>query len=127
LTGITLDANADIINDYITNHKPWLTSGHTMTPNTIAGSDASGNAKEYAIPTNQQITLLASGWTAGAQSVTVAGVTTTNEIWWDASTLADSILAGQANLFCSSQTTDSLTFQCSNTPSSDININVIIR
>jgi len=49
LTGLTLDANADIINDYITNHKPWTTSGHTMTPNTIAGSDASGNAKEYAL------------------------------------------------------------------------------
>jgi len=70
--------------------------------------------------------LESASWSAKTQTINVRGVTTTNEIWWDASTLADSILAGQANIFCSAQGADSLTFVCNTTPSSDINIKVKI-
>lgn len=72
-------------------------------------------------------TLLSSNWTGLTQTITVSGVTSTNEISWDASTLADNILAGKANLFCSAQSVNTLTFQCSTTPVNDINIKVTIR
>lgn len=71
--------------------------------------------------------LTASSWSGTTSQISVTGVTTTNEIYWDASTLADNILAGQANLFCSEQNLNSLTFICSTIPASDINIKVTIK
>lgn len=71
--------------------------------------------------------LTAIGWSGNTQTITVTGMTETTDGDWNASTLADNILAGQANVFCSAQGTDSLTFQCTTTPASDINIKVTIR
>jgi len=94
--------------------------------------NSSGTAYEFVDAPTGSSTVIdciisSSSWSGTTQSITATGVTVTNEVWWDASTLADNILAGKANLFCSAQGIDSLTFQCITVPTSDINIKVTIR
>lgn len=72
-------------------------------------------------------TLTTIGWNSNTQILIIEGITESNEIYWDATTLDDNILAGQANIFCSAQGINSLTFVCTTTPTSDITIKVTIR
>ena len=78
LTGITLDANADIIDSYITNHKTWTTSGHTGTANTIAGFDGTGVAKEYKATIQSAISTSSGTIDLGVNTITVLTTTLTN-------------------------------------------------
>lgn len=70
--------------------------------------------------------ILSASWSGLSQSIYVSGVTSTNDIFWSPSTLPNNILAGRANLFCSNQSTNSLTFQCITTPISNIEIKIKI-
>lgn len=85
------------------------------------------NGDEYEFPRQKAlvITLTSAWWTNNEQTVTATWVTANNSVivspapssitdytdWW---------------VYCSGQSTDSLTFACSTTPSNDIDVNVVV-
>lgn len=73
---------------------------------------------------NSTITLTAAGWSSNTQTVTVSGVTSTSVVLVapDPSDTADYVAAG---ILCTSQTTDSLTFTATTTPTNDIDVNIV--
>lgn len=81
---------------------------------------------DIAIPTITviPIVLLSSNWIKNYNTITATGVTTINEIWWDAISLAEHIKAGNALLWLYSQDVDTLVFQCANVPTEDISLNI---
>lgn len=70
-------------------------------------------------------TLTVAGWSSNTQTVTVNGVTTTNNVLV-APTPASAADWTSAGVICTAQGTDSLTFTCQTTPSNDITVNVCI-
>ena len=72
-----------------------------------------------------QVKLLSSWWSASTQTVTATWVTATNTVIIspDPSSFSDYTWA---TIYCSAQSTDSLTFTCSSEPSNDITVNVMI-
>lgn len=73
---------------------------------------------------NTTITLTAAGWSNGSQTVSVSGITATGVVFVspDPTDQADYTDAG---ILCTTQATDSLTFTCDTTPSSDISVVVV--
>lgn len=71
------------------------------------------------------VTLTTAWWSSNEQTVTATWVTADNTVIVspDPSSLSDYTTGG---IYCSAQGTDSLTFNCSLTPSSDIDVNVVI-
>lgn len=98
----------------------WLGSGHTGTANKLFGTDENGLAKEYDLYTVSEITLLASGWTANSQTLTVNGLLATDDLTPYPKNKTDQDLWATSDLFCSAHTTDSVTFTCVTTPISNI-------
>lgn len=98
----------------------WLGSGHVGTANKLFGSDANGLAKEYDLYSVSEITLLANGWTANSQTLTVNGLLATDDLTPYPKNKTDQDLWATSELFCSAHTTDSVTFTCVTTPISDI-------
>ena len=76
-------------------------------------------------PTTFGITLQSAGWSSNTQTVTATGVTSSNTVIISSSptSMEDYIDAG---IVCIAQGTNSLTFKCDTTPSSAINVNVVI-
>lgn len=75
--------------------------------------------------TSRSITLNAASWASNSQTVTVSGVSTSNIVIVSPS--PDSFEAyGEAGVRCSAQANNSLTFTCSDTPSANLTVNVII-
>ena len=105
----------------------WLDSGHTGTPNKIFGSGASGEAVEYQLDSVAEITLLSSGWSANSQTLTVSGVVANDWLTPYPKTKADQDNWATAELFCSAHATNSVTFTCVTTPTSDIVILIKIE
>ena len=72
-----------------------------------------------------QVTLLANWWSSNTQTVTATWVTTTNSVVVspDPSSFSDYT---EAVIYCSAQSTNSLTFTCTDEPSNDITVNVMI-
>ena len=71
------------------------------------------------------VTLAASGWTDGVQTVAALGVTADNAVFpgpapdsWEE--------AGQAGVRCTAQAPDSLTFTCSSLPAADLTYQALI-
>lgn len=73
---------------------------------------------------NTTITLAAADWSSNTQTVTVNGVTSTSVVFVapDPADTTDYVSAG---ILCTSQTTNSLTFTATTTPTSDIVVNVV--
>lgn len=72
------------------------------------------------------ITLSANNWENSVQTVSVKEVTSTNLIF--VSPTPESFLSySEAVVRCISQSNGSLVFRCSNTPSSDLLVNLVIR
>lgn len=103
--------------------------------NTFKVANANGNfeimSADGTIPTarltkvNTTITLVAANWSSNQQTVNVTGVTATNiAIVAPAPTSASDYSA--AEILCTAQGTDSLTFTCVTTPTNDISVNVVI-
>lgn len=102
--------------------------------NTFKVANQNGNfellSADGTIPTarltkvNTTITLTAAGWSNGSQTVSVSGITSTGVVFVspDPTDQADYTTAG---ILCTSQATDSLTFTCDTTPSSDISVVVV--
>lgn len=75
--------------------------------------------------TTATVTLSTSGWSSNMQTVTVNGVTTSNTVIVSPAP-ASYTLHGAYGIYCSGQSTNSLTFACATTPTSNITVNVII-
>ena len=75
--------------------------------------------------TTLTVTLLASGWNSGIQSVTATGVTASNTVIVSPAPTSFMIYANYC-VYCSSQQTNSLTFACYATPTSNLTVNVLI-
>lgn len=110
------------------------TSVYNNDANTFKVANDNGNfemmSADGTIPTarltkvNSTITLTAAGWSSNTQTVTVNGVTSTSVVLVapDPSDTADYVSAG---ILCTSQTTDSLTFTATTTPTNDIDVNIV--
>ena len=70
-------------------------------------------------------TLLAANWSSSTQTVTVQGVTANNNVIV-APAPASAADYASAGIICTAQSTNSLTFTCTQTPSNDITVNVAI-
>lgn len=90
-----------------------------------AGVDAMAEAKRKVEKTNAMATLSASGWSGGSQTVTVQGVTVSNTIIVGSAPENYNAYA-EANVRCTAQGSNSLTFQCDDTPSENLTVNVMI-
>lgn len=69
--------------------------------------------------TQTTVTLTSSGWGSNEQTVTVSGVTASNMV-------VVSVLDDSCGINCTAQASNTLTFVCDTTPSSDITVNVAI-
>ena len=83
---------------------------------------------EYVFPWGQTtitVTLASASWSNSSITVTATWVTATNTVIVspDPSDYSDYT---DAEIYCSAQGTDSLTFTCNSTPSNDIDVNVVI-
>ena len=73
-----------------------------------------------------QLTLTVGGWSTLTQTLTATGITATNTVIVSpANTIANVNNYANANIICTAQGSNSLTFTCSITPTSDIAINII--
>lgn len=91
---------------------------------------ASGDAQILNKPallelTTLQVTLTAAGWSNGSQTVTATGVTATNTVWVSSDTASRENYR-DAQVWCSAQGANSLTFICDDTPTNAITVNVVI-
>ena len=72
-----------------------------------------------------QVTLTSAWWSSNTQTVTATGVTATNTVICSPvpSSISDYT---DAKIYCSTQATNSLTFECDTEPTNDIDVNVVI-
>lgn len=86
----------------------------------LVGGGGGGGTK-----VNTTITLTAAGWSNGSQTVSVSGITSTGVVFVspDPTDQADYTTAG---ILCTSQATDLLEFTCTNTPTNDIDVVVVM-
>lgn len=82
------------------------------------------SAKQNALGT-LTVTLTVLGWSSDAQTVTATGVTSSNTVIVSPSP-SDMEDYTDAGIVCTAQGTNSLTFECDTTPSSAIDVNVVI-
>lgn len=94
----------------------YSAADHTHTPESIGAA---------AVSIGISVTLLSSGWSSNAQTITVDGVTASNNVV---------VAPAPANMpeyidcavYCSAQAANQLTFNCTSVPSADITVNVLI-
>ena len=70
-------------------------------------------------------TLQASAWVSNAQTISVSGVTVSSLVVVSAAP-ASHVAYGEAGVYCSVQAEGSLTFSCSDVPTEDLSVNVVI-
>ena len=116
----------------LTNDSGFIT-GYTETDPVFSASAAHGisssdisawNAKQSALGT-LTVTLTVVGWSSDAQTVTATGVTSSNTVIV-APIPSDMSDYTDAGIVCTAQGTNTLTFECDTTPSSAIDVNVVI-
>lgn len=103
--------------------QPTLVSGTNIK--TVNGNSLLGSGNISTGPAALTVTLTANGWTSNSQTVTVTGVTTTNNVIVspDPSDMDDYSAAG---IKCTAQAANSLTFTCETAPEAAIDVNVLI-
>lgn len=77
------------------------------------------------VPIALAVTLPATGWSDGVQTVTVSGVTTTNSVIVQAAPTSRTAWL-DAGVYCSAQGAGTLTFTCEDVPESALTANVLI-
>ena len=96
----------------------------------VVGFDGEGNAvaQESTKPKSVSITLPAYGWSDSTQTVTVSGVLAdeTAQLIQPMPAVASQVAYMSAGIYCSGQTANSLTFTCSETPTEDITLYIVI-
>ena len=119
------DKTSDLTNDsgFITSETdPVFTAS---AAHGISSSDISAwNAKQNALGTIT-ITLTVEGWSTDAQTVTATGVTASNTVIVSPVPSAMSDYVG-GGIVCTAQGANTLTFECGITPTSAIDVNVVI-
>lgn len=95
-----------------------INNGSDITVPAVAGEMA---VKQV----NTTITLTAAGWSSNTQTVTVTGITTTGVVLVSPDPTDQSAYTS-AGIICTTQAADSLTFTTTNTPSSDIDVVVVM-
>jgi hypothetical protein len=102
----------------------------TGTEGQFVGFDSSGAAVAVSAPTPvyRTITLTTSGWSSNTQTVTVNGVLAdeTKQLIQPMPAIASQIAYMSAGIYCSGQAANSLTFTCSETPTEDITLYIVI-
>ena len=92
---------------------------------TVNELPASVDLSEYVKKSKLTVTLSASGWSNLIQSVTASGVTADNDLVISpASSSHDAYV--EAGVRCTAQTSNRLTFICTEKPSSNLSVNVLI-
>ena len=83
---------------------------------------------ENSIPKSKLITLSASGWSNNTQTVSVNGVSANeaNQLITVTPKSSDLTAYMEAGIYCSSQAENSLTFTCSEAPTTSINDYVVL-
>ena len=119
------DKTSDLTNDsgFITSETdPVFTASaaHGISPSDISA----WNAKQNALGTIT-ITLTVEGWSTDAQTVTATGVTASNTVIVSPVPSAMSDYVG-GGIVCTAQGANTLTFECGITPTSAIDVNVVI-
>jgi hypothetical protein len=71
------------------------------------------------------VTLTSAGWSSSTQTVTATGVTASNTVIVSPSPANIEDYA-TCKVYCSAQWSNSLTFSCTDTPTGDISVNVVI-
>lgn len=105
--------------------QPTLVSG--MNIKTINNQSLLGSgdiAISGGTPTAYTVVLTVAGWSNGSQTVTANGVTSGNSVIVTPAPTSMNDYA-EANVICTNQGTNSLTFTCENTPESAITVNVL--
>ena len=96
----------------------------------FVGFDSSGAAVAVSAPTPvyRTVTLTTSGWSSNTQTVTVNGVLAdeTKQLIQPMPAIASQIAYMSAGIYCSGQAANSLTFTCSETPTEDIPLYIVI-
>jgi len=102
------------------------TSGSYATSGKVLTADGSGAATWKTPTTTTSGTLASANWFSGSQTITVNGVTSSNLVM--VSPAPASVEAyGNARIYCSAQSTNSLTFTClGTTPSTNLTVNIAI-
>ena len=108
-----------------------LVASHTATVTPVVQSGVQiasiDGTTIYAPPVHSatQVTLNSSSWSNSEITISVSGVTTTNDV---VVTPAPSSIRtwSSCGVYCSSQSLDSLTFSCITTPESNLTANILI-
>ena len=83
-----------------------------------------GNKANKSIPVT--VTLASASWSGNIQTVTVAGVTATNNVVVSPSGRDSTEAWADGEVLCTSQGSDTLTFTCTTVPTADITVSVVI-
>ena len=109
--------------------------GAVPTSRTVNGKALSSNitltaddVNAASPPSSTTITLTTSGWSSNTQTVTVQGVLAdeTKQLIQPMPAIASQIAYMSAGIYCSGQAANSLTFTCSETPTEDIALYIVI-
>lgn len=73
----------------------------------------------------QNVVLYATSWSSNTQTITVSGVTSGNAVIVSPAPTSHNAYL-EADIRCTGQATDGLTFTCASTPSADLTVNVVI-
>lgn len=93
---------------------------------TSIASDASGNVTVSSTSIKTiTVTLAAASWSSLKQTVTATGVTASNTVIISPAP-ASHTAYGEAGVYCSAQASNSLTFTCTETPTSELTVNAVI-
>lgn len=103
----------------------------TGTAGQLVGFDVSGNATPVAapLPKAHKVTLPASGWSCNTQTVTVNGVLADEsaQLIQPMPAMASQSAYYGAEVLCSGQAANSLTFTCQNVPTEDLTVYVVMQ
>ena len=80
---------------------------------------------DESVMAKQTISLPVSSWSGNSQTVTCNGVTTGNTVIVSSAPSSQNAY-GKANVRCTAQASNSLTFACDRTPETDLTVNIVI-
>ena len=93
----------------------------------VTSVNGSTGAVTITVPTivSTTVTLTTSGWSTNTQTASVSGVTDSNSVIVSYA-IASKADYTSADIYCSAQSTNSLTFTCATTPTNNVTVNVLI-
>lgn len=132
-TGVTVPSGANSDNlpslaEALANEKQDKLTG---TEGQYVGFNSAGVAVAVSAPTPvcRTVTLTTSAWSSNTQTVTVQGVyaTETDQLIQPVPAIASQSAYYAAGILCTGQAANSLTFTCTETPTSDLTVYVVIQ